>query len=26
VADGTYARLAQRYFSVDITPAWGRKK
>ena len=26
VADGTYAKLAQRYFAVDITPAWGRKK
>jgi arginine/ornithine transport system substrate-binding protein len=26
VADGTYAKLAQRYFVVDITPAWGRKK
>lgn len=26
VADGTYARIAQRYFAVDITPAWGRRK
>lgn len=26
VADGTYARLMQRYFAVDITPDWARKK
>lgn len=26
VADGTYERLAKRYFAVDITPAWARRK
>jgi arginine/ornithine transport system substrate-binding protein len=26
VADGTYLRLASRYFAVDIAPAWSRQK
>jgi arginine/ornithine transport system substrate-binding protein len=26
IADGSYERMARRYFAVDVTPAWARKK